>query len=156
MRKVLLILIALAVTLSAFAKEKKDKYKDWKTGTVAVIKTQDMQSSSYSNPAGQDMTGHGAILPGASNAGSSGGSFSSAPAHFILYNVGFETDEASYFLTLSREVSLRQPELKAEGQYKYRQQGPKFVELVDNTGRKFEFTIVRMEKKTPAAAPQPK
>jgi hypothetical protein len=155
MRKFLLILFALAVTVSISA-EKKDKFKDWKTGKVAVIKTQDMQSSSYSNPNGKDMTGNGAILPGASNAGSAGGSFSSAPAHFIVYNVGFETEEASYFLTLSREVTLRQPELKAESEYKFKQQGPKFVEIVDNTGRKFEFTIVRMAKKEATEPATPK
>lgn len=155
MRKLLLILLALSVTLS-IAAEKKDKYKDWKTGKVAAIKTQDMQSSSYTNPNGRDMTGNGAILPGASNAGSAGGSFSSAPAHFIVYNVGFETDEASYYLTLSREVTLRQPDLRAESEYKFKQQGPKFVDLVDNTGRKFEFTIVKMVKKEAAAPTQPK
>lgn len=155
MRKLLLVLIALAITVSISA-EKKDKYKDWKTGKVAAIKTQDMQSSSYSNPAGQDMTGHGAILPGASNAGSAGGSFSSAPAHFILYNVDFQTEDASYFLRISREITLRQPDLKAEGEYKFKQQGPKFVEIVDSTGRKFEFSIVKMVKKEPTPPATPK
>lgn len=148
MRKSLILMLALLFTVSIQA-EKKDKYADWKSGKVANIKSQDMQSDQYVSQNSRDMTGYGAVGGGVGSGGA-GGSFSNAPAHFVLYNLSFESDENVYFLTLSREVSLRQPDIRAESEYKFKQQGPKTLELIDSAGKKFGFTIVKVLKKDAA------
>lgn len=145
MRKSLIAVLALILALSLQA-EKKDKYADWKTGKAAAIKTQDMQSDAYVSQNARDMTGYGAVGGGAASGGV-GGSFSSAPAHFIRYNLEFETEEFVYLLSLSREVSLRQPDIRAGNDYRFKLQGPKIVEVIDTAGKKFGFTIVKSMKK---------
>ncbi len=145
MRKSLIALLALILTITLQA-EKKDKYADWKTGKAANIKSQDMQSDAYVSQNSRDMTGYGAVGGGAASGGV-GGSFSSAPAHFIRYSVQFETDENVYLLTLSREVSLRQPDIRNDSEYKFKQQGPKTLEVIDSAGKKFGFTIEKVVKK---------
>jgi hypothetical protein len=48
MRKVVAIIFVLVLAVPLLTA--KDKKKDWQTGTLVEVKTQDMQSSAYTNP----------------------------------------------------------------------------------------------------------
>jgi hypothetical protein len=83
---------------------------------------------------------------GASSQGMTGGSFSSAPTHFIIYNILLDTGEETIIAKLSREATARPPDLKA-GEIQWKRSGPKFIEVIDQTGKKFDFEVVNRQKK---------
>jgi glutamate formiminotransferase len=146
MRASLIIVVLLTLGIPVFAG--KDKNKDWQSGTLVDVKTQDMQSSSYSNP--NEVGGDKAHAPsqGAASRGMTGGSFSGAPTHFIIYNILLETSDELIWAKLSREVSYKPPELKTGSEIKWKPGGPKFVEIMDEKGRKFDFQVVKRQKKS--------
>jgi hypothetical protein len=154
MRRIILIAILLSLSLPAFAG--KDKDKEFKTGKIVDLQTQDQQASNYNDPRFNTTT---STNPGMSNSGmsASGGSFSSAPAHFVNINVLLETPDEMIWLKGSWEASYAQPELKNLSDVQYRLQGPKFVELIDVRKHKYEFQVVKRlaKPKTPAPATQP-
>jgi hypothetical protein len=145
MRRILVVLFLILMAVPVFAG--KDKNKDWLTATLVDVKTQDMQSGSYTNP---NEVGGGqphAPAQGDASRGVAGGSFSSAPTHFIIYNIVLDTADEVIVAKLSREISYRPPDLKIGNEIKWKPAGPKFVEIMDQTGKKFEFQIVRRDKK---------
>lgn len=144
MRKLTWVAIVLISTFG-FAKdkdgEKKDKYADWPTARITQLKAQDITSADYKvtdnrvNPINSG--------PARGGMGMAGGAFSSAPAHFIQYNVLLETDTELIHVSRNREVTLSQPDLKVNTDVKWKSQGPKAIELIDGRGKKFEMQIVR-------------
>ncbi len=140
------LVVALLLTLALPMLAGKDKNKDWQTGTLVDVKTQDMQSSNYTNPNEAGGQAH-APAQGDTSRGMVGGSFSSAPTHFIIYNILVETKDEFIWAKLSREVSYRPPELKVGNEIKWRSGGPKFLEIMDQKGKKFEFVVVKRQKK---------
>ncbi len=145
MKKLALLSLLLLLCLPLLA-QKKEKDKDWKTGKIVEVKVQDMQAENYKNPNSIDKTGQGAVDAGST--GVSGGSFTSAPAHFVTYNLLFETDDEFFYLRLSREVSFKQPDLKIGSIVKYKRQGPKSMEVYDSLDRKYEYQIIKHDKKS--------
>jgi hypothetical protein len=148
MRKVVAILSVLIIAFPLLAA--KDKKKDWQMGTLVEVKTQYMQSSAYANPnssARQSDNPMGAVDPSSSGRGPVGGSFSSAPTHFIIYNILLDTGEEMVIAKLSREATARPPDLKT-GEIKWKRSGPKFIEVMDQAGKKFDFEVVKRQKKS--------
>jgi hypothetical protein len=153
MRKlILLVTLALLAVCAATAKDK----KEYSSGRLSDFKTQDMQAANYrvsdnrETPINAPQSG--GMGPGMS---SGGGSFSSAPPHFIRYNLAIETDEEVLYVSRDREISLGQPEFKKDMELKWRSEGPKAVEVVDAKGKKFEMQIVRRVKKNAPAVATP-
>lgn len=136
-----LLILALAIPVLA----EKDKGKDWLKAKLVDVKTQDMQSANanYNNKNNVNDTGRMV-----------GGSFSDAPTHFIIYNILIETEQEFVWANLSREISFRPPELKIGTEVEYKPSGPKFIELKDTAGKKYEFKVTKREKKEPAPAKQ--
>ena len=141
MKRLLAVLILLAVAVPLLAE--KDKKKEWQTAKLRDVQTQDMQSSSYNGK--NNVNESGRMV---------GGSFSDAPAHFMIYNVVIETDQEIIWATLSREISFRPPDLKTGTDIDFKPSGPKFVEVKDSSGKKFEFKVTRRDKKQPTATNQ--
>jgi hypothetical protein len=156
------ILFAMIVVLAAGAAIAKDK-KEYLTGRLLEVKTQDSQAANYQVTDNREtpinQPGGGNMGPGMSSAG---GSFSSAPTHFIRYNLILETDAEILYVSRDREISFNQPELKKDMELKWHPEGPKTIEIIDAKGKKFEMQIVRRVKKdapkltAPAAAPEKK
>jgi hypothetical protein len=149
MRKTLIVLALIAIAVPLFAK---DKNKDWQSGKILEVKTQDMQNADYNNPNSATGQGHAPIAPGDATRGPTGGSFSSAPVHFVIYNIALETGEEVILAKLSREASYRPPDLKVGTDVKWKSSGPKFVEIMDSSGKKFEFQVTRRDKKPEQSA----
>jgi len=155
MRKLILfVMIAVLAVSAAVAKDK----KEYSPGRLTDYKTQDMQSSNYKVSDNRE-TPINAPQSGGMGAGMSagGGSFSSAPPHFIRYNLVIETNEETLYLSRDREISLGQPEFKKDMELQWRSEGPKAVEVIDAKGKKFEMKVMkRVKKDAPAvAAPAP-
>jgi hypothetical protein len=140
MKRIILAIILLTVSIPLFAG---DKNKDWKIGRIVKVQVQDMQSADYKNSNNSAGAGRAAIDPGASTGGPAGGSLSSAPTHFNRYNVLFETETEALILSASREISFKQPDLKQEAELRYKMQGPNAIELIDSSEKKVEFKIVK-------------
>jgi hypothetical protein len=140
MKKIILAIIMLTLSVPVFAG---DKNKDWKIGRVVKVQVQDMQSADYKGSNNTAGAGKEALDPGASTGGPTGGSFSSAPAHFNRYNVLFETESEAMILSMSKEISFRQPDLKQDAELKYKMQGSNAIEIIDSSGRKTDFKVVK-------------
>ncbi len=145
MRQIILAIVCVLIAIPSFAKDK----KEWQAGKILEVKIQDMQNSDYSNPNSVTGQGRAPVAPGDASRGPAGGGFTSAPTHFVIYNMAFETEEEIIMAKLTREATYRPPDLKAGGDIKWRPAGPKFVEVQDSSGKKFEFQVVKREKKTP-------
>jgi hypothetical protein len=147
MKKVLVLLVLFAVAIPVFAGKKKKE--DWQTGKLVDVKTQDMQAGNYTNP--NSLTGVDgrpqSAAPGDASRGPVGGSFSSAPTHFIIYHILLETPDEFIYASLSREVGYRPPDLKIGKDIQWKSSGPKFIDVKDSSGKKFQFKIDRQEKK---------
>jgi hypothetical protein len=153
MRKlILLVTIAILAAGTASAKDK----KEYSPGRLAEFKTQDMQSANYKVSDNRETPinapNSGGMGPGMSGAG---GSFSSAPPHFIRYNLVIETSDEILYVSRDREISLGQPEFKQNMELKWCSEGPKAVEVIDAKGKKYEMVVLKRVKKDtpPAAAP---
>jgi hypothetical protein len=140
MKRIILAIIVLTLSIPLVAG---DKNKDWKTGRVVKIQVQDMQSADYKNSNNSAGAGKEAMDPGASTGGPTGGSFSSAPTHFNRYNVLFETETDAMILSTSKEISFRQPDLKQDAELKYKMQGSNAIEIIDSSGRKTDFKVIK-------------
>jgi len=140
MNKIILATIVLALSIPMFAG---DKSKDWKIGRVVKVQVQDMQSADYKNSNNSAGAGKEAMDPGASTGGPAGGSFSSAPTRFNRYNVLFETETEAMIISMSKEISFKQPDLKQDAELKYKMQGFSAIEVIDNSGRKMDFKVVK-------------
>lgn len=151
-RSILALVIILLVAASAFAGDKKDKYKDYQTGKIVKVNTADIQSADYgvtdnrTNPIGGANQSSGGM--------GSGGSFSSAPTHYIRYQALIETETELIQVSKDREVSMTPPELKLNSEIKWKPNGLKQVEVIDSRGKKFDMTVVkRFPKEAPPTAP---
>lgn len=140
MKQIILAIIVLTLSIPLLAG---DKGKEWKTGRIVKVQVQDMQSADYKNPHNTAGAGKEAMDPGASTGGPAGGSFSNAPAHFNRYNVLFETETDAMIISMSREISFKQPELKQDAELKYKLQGSSAIEIIDGSGKKVDFKVVK-------------
>lgn len=149
MRKTLLIgTLIFLVVCSALAKDK-EKDKDYLAAKLVQVKTQDLQSANYGVTDNRDSpidasSSKAGMGPGMSSAG---GSFSSAPTHFIRYNVVIETETELILVSRDREITFNQPDLKVNTEVKWKQTSPKSVSLIDGKGKKFDMQIVKRVKK---------
>ena len=142
MKRLLAVIIFLAIAVPLMAE--KDKSKEWLTAKLQAVQTQDMQSGSYNNASNVNDTGRMV-----------GGSFSNAPTHFVIYNIVIETEEEVIRASLSREISYRPPDLRIGSDIQYKLSGPKFIEVKDAAGKKYEFKVTKREKKQAAQPSQP-
>jgi hypothetical protein len=138
MKRIILAIILLTVSIPLFAG---DKNKDWKIGRIVKVQVQDMQSGDYKSSNNSAGAGRAAIDPGASTGGPAGGSLSSAPTHFNRYNVLFETETEALILSASREISFKQPDLKQEAELRYKMQGPNAIELIDSSEKRWSSKL---------------
>jgi hypothetical protein len=138
MKRIILAIILLTVSIPLFAG---DKNKDWKIGRIVKLQVQDMQSAGYKSSNNSAGAGRAAIDPGASTGGPAGGSLSSAPTHFNRYNVLFETETEALILSASREISFKQPDLKQEAELRYKMQGPNAIELIDSSEKRWSSKL---------------
>jgi hypothetical protein len=140
MKNFVLAVILLTISIPVFAG---DKNKDWKIGRVVRVQDQDMQSADYKSANNSQGANKVAMDPGASTGGPAGGSFSSAPTHFNRYNVLFETETDAMILSMSREISFKQPVLQQEAELRYKIQGKDAIEIIDGDNKKIEFKITK-------------
>jgi hypothetical protein len=151
MRKTWMLALLVLVATVAFAGDKKDKFKDFRTGKIVKVNTADIQSADYAvtdnrtdpiGGAGQSAGGMG-----------SGGSFSSAPTHYIRYQALIETDTELIQVSRDREASMTPPDLKVDTEIKWKPNGLKSVEVIDGRGKKFDMMVVKRFPKDAPPAP---
>ncbi len=131
MKNLTLLSLCFLLAVAAYAGKK----NEWRTARLVDVKTQDMLSNgSYKSP----NWGNGPL----------GGSFTGAPAHFITYNIVIETVDEVIAGKLSREISQRPPDLTIGKEIQWKPQGPKYFEVVDNVGKKYDFEIFHRAKLT--------
>ncbi len=151
MHKYLVALLLMTLAATAYAGDKKDKNKDFRTGTLVKVNTADVQSADYgvtdnrTNPIGGANQSAGGM--------ESGGAFSSAPTHYIRYQALIETETELIQVSKDREVTMTPPELKVNTEIKWKPNGNKQIEIIDGRGKKFEMLVVkRFPKQTPPPA----
>ncbi len=152
MRKFILIALVLSMCVPLLARKKKDVGKDWPSAKVLDVKTQDLTSASYSPTDNRATSMSGQQMTPISN----GGAFTSAPTHFIRYNVVLDAGDELLYITRDREVTFDQPELKIGSEIKWKSQGPKAVDIIDGKGKRMEFQWVKRVKKDSAAVQEKK
>lgn len=141
MKRMVAVLVLMLVALPLFGG--KDKKNEWRPAKLVDVKSQDMQSDRYNRSNNVDPTGR-----------QTGSGFSSAPAHYIVYNIVIETEEEAIWASFSSEVTYRPPDLKIGSEIEFKPSGPKFIELKDAAGKKYEFKVTKREKKEPAPVKQ--